>query len=187
LACGRHESTQVSIETIWCHAIGASSSIVPCFDTALSDRAAPEGWKCSVCSVASCNTRGVQSTCIQRAPEVLIVSLKRFDNAGNKISSPVEISSSIVVPTAKGPKTYHQVSSISHIGASMSRGHYTASSRHGLPSKPHSTFLVHDDSISPTCYSGLSCKDATEAYVVCYVEEQCNYKRILSSDVPITS
>ncbi|XP_046404001.1 ubiquitin carboxyl-terminal hydrolase 36-like isoform X3 [Ischnura elegans] len=111
-----------------------------------------DAYKCGKCHIKG---RCVKRSSIQIAPKVLCIQLKRFTAVGGKLvkhlSYPEKLDMSPYLDyrhtgqlnssyPAQRPLMYHLTSIVSHSGASMNSGHYTATAK-----TPNGAFYEFDD------------------------------------------
>lgn len=87
------------------------------------------GWKCNNCNEYR---DAVQNLLVVRAPQVLVVVLRRFQfdfniNQTRKLNTMVHSELQVTLPTMTVP--YELVGVVNHIGLTANTGHYTANCR----------------------------------------------------------
>ena len=129
--------------------------------TALEELSRDELAKCDRCDKPTKSTKRLS---IEKAPQVLILHLKRFSNDGYKLTMPRVIANERI---ATRSKHYSLSSVVLHHGSSIRSGHYTAYSLHGSK-----WFHFNDERV--TEIKNFSPSDAEDAYILFYVESSCS-------------
>lgn len=120
-----------------------------------------EKYVCEKCKVM---VRATKRLAIERAPQVLILHLKRFSNDGYKLSRPVMKASPRI---SVNGKTYALYACVSHHGGSARSGHYTASCKvDGRWWNFNDERVCEKKDFEPS-------SDLEDAYILFYVETSC--------------
>lgn len=133
--CGKvHHNHEVVMNIML--SIGDSKTIYECLDTHFADEVVnnsseDDAWRCDGCNQC---VESKKTTKLWRTPQILIISLKRFNSNLKKISTHIEapfdidISKHLIGPTSQ--HTYTLKSVAYHYG-SFHGGHYFATCKHG--------------------------------------------------------
>jgi len=115
-------------------------------------------WKCPKCDALRRASKRIE---VLKAPNVLVLQLKRFKANGSKISTPVEFPRELRDASLG---TYDLFAVLRHHGSSIDGGHYDACI---ASSRSDESWRVFDDSrVSPVALPGAN--DAASAYVLFY-------------------
>jgi len=145
------------------------------------------------CSKSGANLHALKTNTLESLPAYLVIQLKRFDVAldahqvARKLSKEItypsvlimdrsQLSSEILAP-AKQQRSYDLVSVISHLGGTVSSGHYTCDVRHTVGMPPQQQWIHFDDSrVSPIMHSTVLSSCAA-AYVLVYKRRVCEEEK----------
>lgn len=127
-------------------------SLQGCFDAYFSDEAVCNEWKCDKCNQVG--TESMKAAKLLKVPNILILTLKRFDESMRKINTVVEVPKHLDVSKhclmASPPPRYILRSVAFHQGSSLLGGHYYSVCMDG-----DAMYIIDDETVLETANHNL--------------------------------
>ena len=143
--CSSCRTTTTSTSSVFILSLPVCGSLSECIDAAFREEVL-DGQDAFACSVCGDHTRARRTTVLASPPpRHLLLSLTRFSNELEKVSTPVNLPASLLICD----RTYVLRAVIVHKGRTLEDGHYTAFINAGRVGEASSWFEADDDKVSP--------------------------------------
>jgi ubiquitin C-terminal hydrolase len=145
------------------------SQISELFTKTVSDKTSPEAWICHDCNE---KVKFAKCTKMWKVPEVLVVSINRYDNDTNKITDPIQINKEIIfnkknIISDPNLLANYKLHAIGLHHGNYGAGHYTTLKYEKNTNK---MYHINDEKISKTEDVDKLLLHNKEAYIVVYTQ-----------------